>query len=149
MWSYFTLVVVPIKKNVFPHDLLVANILITAAPELFIFTIHALKNKKTITNCHSLLWNNTKIKQKKSKLKQCIMRHSEAVFQGLYPRSTICYNSTTIFTELVRPIFLLLDDFLCCPCDLPIEYFDTQLLRDSFPGFINIFFLCWIKHLVY
>ena len=72
------------RKKCISHDLLVANILINAAPELFIFTIHALKNKKTITNCHCLLWNNTKTKQKKSKLKQCIMRHSEAVFQGFY-----------------------------------------------------------------
>ena len=33
-------------KNIFPDDLLVANILNTAAPELFIFTNHAVKHKK-------------------------------------------------------------------------------------------------------
>ena len=38
------------RKNIFPHDFLVANIVNTAAPELFIFTNHAVKNKKTITN---------------------------------------------------------------------------------------------------
>ena len=34
----------------FTNDLLAANILNTAAPELFIFSNHAVKHKKTITN---------------------------------------------------------------------------------------------------
>ena len=37
------------KKHIFPHDLLVANILETAPPELFGFTNHAVKYRK-ITN---------------------------------------------------------------------------------------------------
>ena len=38
------------KKYIFPHDLFVANIMKTAAPELFIFTTHAVKHEKTVTN---------------------------------------------------------------------------------------------------
>ena len=54
------------------------------------------------------------------------MRHSEACFQGFYPLPTVCYNSSTRFPELVRPLFpTRLFDFLCCPCDLSMEYFDT------------------------
>ena len=57
-------------------------------------------------------WNAKKTRQKKSKLKQYIIRRSEAlVFKFLSPPSTLCYNSATRFPELVRPLFLLLDDF--------------------------------------
>ena len=38
------------RKNIFPHDLVVANILNTAAPEFFIFTNHAPEYKKSIIN---------------------------------------------------------------------------------------------------
>ena len=38
------------KKQIFPNDLYLANILNTAAPELFIFTKHDVKHKKTMTN---------------------------------------------------------------------------------------------------
>ena len=66
-------------------------------------------------------------KTKKSKLKQYIMRHSEASFQGFYPLPTLCYNSSTRFPELVRPLFpTLLVDYLRCPCDLSMQYFDTH-----------------------
>ena len=51
------------------------------------------------------------------------MRHSEAVFKGFAPSRS---NNSTRFVELVRPIFLLLDHFLCCPCDLSMEYIDMQ-----------------------
>ena len=82
------------RKNIFPNDLIVANILITAAPSL-----------------------------------------------------NPCYNSSTIFPELVRPLSQLLDDFLCCPCYLSMAYFNTQFPSiyngsDSFPGFLNIFITC-------
>ena len=60
---------------------------------------------------------------------------------------TLCYNSSTRFPELVRPIFLLLDDFLCSHCDLSMEYFDTNSLLVSIMGLIVflvflIFYLC-------
>ena len=38
------------KKHIFSQDLLIVNILNTAALELFIFTNHAEKHKKTIIN---------------------------------------------------------------------------------------------------
>ena len=40
-----------------------------------------------------------------SKLKQYIMRHSQAGFQDLSPPLNRCYNSSTIFPELVRISF--------------------------------------------
>ena len=39
------------------------------------------------------------------------MRYSEAGVQGFCPLpSTLCYNSSTRFPELVIPLFLLLDN---------------------------------------
>ena len=46
-------------------------------------------------------------------MKQYVMRYSEAGVQGFCPLPlTLCYNSSTRFPELVRPLFLLLDNFL-------------------------------------
>ena len=60
------------------------------------------------------------------------MRDSEADFKVLSTLPTLCYNSSTRFPE-----FLLLDDLLCCLCDLSLEYFDTH----SF--FMSIIGLYW------
>ena len=109
-------------KNIFLHDLLVANLLNTAAPELFIFTNHAVKHKK-LQLIPKFALKYVKNKAKKSINWNSVMRHSEAVFKGFAPSRS---NNSTRFVELVRPIFLLLDHFLCCPCDLSMEYIDTQ-----------------------
>ena len=44
----------------------------------------------------------------------------------LSPPLAPCYSSSARFPELVRPLFLLLDDFLCSPCDHSMEYFDKH-----------------------
>ena len=52
-------------------------------------------------------------------MKRYIMRYSEAGVQGFCPLpSTLCYNCSTRFPELVRPFFLLLDSFFVLrrPC---------------------------------
>ena len=68
------------------------------------------------------------------------------VFKVLPPPPPLipCYNSSARFPQLVRPLSLLLDNFLCCPCDQSMEYFDKQFVSiyngsDSFPGFLNVF----------
>ena len=161
MWSY--LVGSVDRKNIFLHDLLVANLLNTAAPELFIFTNHAVKHKK-LQLIPKFALKYVKNKAKKSINWNSVMRHSEAVFKGFAPSRS---NNSTRFVELVRPIFLLLDHFLCCPCDLSMEYIDTQHTHtyththtpcvylpwdngsDGFPGLLYIFFIGWIKHFIW
>ena len=55
------------------------------------------------------------------------MRHSEAGFSRfLSPPSTLRFIISTRFPELVRPLFLLLDDFLCCLCDISMECLETH-----------------------
>ena len=51
------------------------------------------------------------------------MRHFEAGFQGFLPPSL-----DTRFPELVRSLFLLLDDFQCYSCDFLMEYFDKHTI---------------------
>ena len=109
-------------KNIFLHDLLVASLLNTAAPKLFIFTNHAVKHKK-LQLIPKFALKYVKNKAKKSINWNNVMRHSEAGFKGFAPS---CSNNSTRFVELVRPIFLLLDHFLRCPCDLSMEYIDTH-----------------------
>ena len=46
------------------------------------------------------------------------------IFKVLPTPPTLNYNSSTRFPE-----FLLVDDLLCCLCDLSMEYFDTQFLH--------------------
>ena len=66
------------------------------------------------------------------------MRHSEPNFQGFCPLPwlSLYYNSATTLPELVRPLFLLLDNFLCYPCNLSIEYFDPHRFLVSTMGVI-------------
>ena len=120
LWNYLTWLVVLIEEN-FPHDLLVANILKNAAPELFIFTNNSVKHKKTkIKVCletllkNSLSWNTVS------------WGNLSWFLSFLSPPLTPCYNSSARFPELVRPAFLLLDNFLCCPCDHSMQYFDKH-----------------------
>ena len=61
---------------------------------------------KNYTKWYQSLPEDSTKQNKKSKLKQYIMRHFEAGFQGFLPPSL-----DTRFPELVRSLFLLLDDF--------------------------------------
>ena len=61
------------------------------------------------------------------------------VFKVFVPPSTLCCNSSIRFPELVRSLFLLLDDFLCCLCDLSMKYFDTYSFLVSTMGVILVF----------
>ena len=63
------------------------------------------------------------------------MTPSEDGFQG-FCDSTLCQNSSARFPELVRPLFQLLHDFLCCPCNLSMEYFNTHSFLVSAMGVI-------------
>ena len=76
------------------------------------------------------------------------MRHSEAGFSRfLSPPSTLRFIISARFPELVRPLFLLLDDFLCCLCDISMECLETHTFLVSTMGVIVslvflIFSLC-------
>ena len=52
----------------------------------------------------------------------------------LSPPLNLCHNSFTRFPQLIRPPFLLLDDLLCCPYYLLMEYFDTSSFLVSAMG---------------
>ena len=68
--------------------MLFANMLNTGAPELFIYTNHAVKHKK-IKLISQFVLNNHKNKTKRSKPKQYLMTHSEVGFQGFCPLSRL------------------------------------------------------------
>ena len=98
-------------------------------PELFIFTNHAVKQKKLLL-----------------------------ISKFLSPPSPLCYNSSTRFPELVRPLFLTSGLFFVLSLwPLNWIFWHRQFLTiyngsDSFPyflKFLNIFCMCWTKHLVY
>ena len=77
---------------------------------IFIETILRFVLSKKLINITVCL--QSKYQTKESKLKQYIMRYSEAGVQGFCPLpSTLCYNSSIKFPKLVRPLFLFLDDF--------------------------------------
>ena len=67
-------------------------------------------------------------------MKQYIMTYSEAGVQGFCPLpSTLCYNSSTRFPELVTPLFLLLDNFFVPATSLftRIRYSSHKKRKDS------------------
>ena len=128
MWNYLTWLVVLIEEN-FPHDLLVANILKNAAPELFIFTNNSVKHKKTkIKVCletllkNSLSWNTVS------------WGNLSWFLSFLSPPLTPCYNSSARFPELVRPLFLLLDHFCAVLWSLNGVFWQTHSLLVSTIG---------------
>ena len=72
------------------------------------------------------------------------MSHSEDGVEDFCPLPrlfALCYNSSTKFPELFRPLLLLLDDFLCCPCDLSMEYFVTHSVLVSHTMLFLIIFV--------
>ena len=75
-------------------------------------------------------------------LLQLLKQYNHQAFRSwfsrfLSPPSTLCYKSSTRFPELVRPLFLLLVNFLCCPCYLSMKHFYTQKHTQSFLVYIK------------
>ena len=68
--------------------------------------------------------------------------HYEDSSQGsLSPPSTLCYNSSARFPELIRSLFSTSQSLLHCFCDLSMEYFNADSFRVSTIGVIVSLFL--------
>ena len=134
------------KKHIFLRGLLDVNILKTAAPEVFIFTKPCGKTWKTIlidikvwlkilqNKTKNLSWNN---------ISWGILKLVFKVFVPL-PWHKISWINKITFPTSGWLLVLFLWPFNGI-------FWQTQSIyngSDGFPGFLIIFFMCWIKHLV-
>ena len=97
-------------------------------------------------------WNTTTAKQK-SKLS--FRSHGPFWRWYLSPPSSLCYKSSTRYSELVTSVFPISEWFFALSLwPLKWRFWHTQFHTiyngsNNFTDFQNIFLMCWIKHFVY
>ena len=91
-----------------------------------------------------MTWNTTKIRQKIQTENIYHKAFWSWFSRFLFPPLTLYYNSLKGFPELIRPIFLFMDDFVLSLWSLNGIFCHIEFLRicnesESFLGFLNVF----------